>query len=335
MIKISIVLPVYNVRDYIRKCVESLLDNAHNDFELIVVNDGTPDDSIELIADLIHKDSRVVLLNKENGGVSSARNLGLSVATGDYICFVDSDDWVDSNYLDVIINDLSERPDVVVYGYYHHNSKKQTLILPPNNGVFTKDIGKAIVAFDSSGSFLNFPWNKIFSRSIIVDNNLAFKDGLAYSEDIIFNSVFLKNASSIRVSSHCYYHYRTSNYSLTNNHYYSDYRYISEQAIIARAGLYSFFNLDEKYRYILQSKSNEYYLGELANCYRPDCALSRKERESVIKHIKKQYVPCKSYTISRGSKIMALLLKTNPGFCDFVLTLLFKIKYRTLKIKSR
>lgn len=118
MPKVSVIIPVYNAEKYLRKCLDSVLAQSFADFEVLLINDGSTDGSGKICDDYAQKDARVKVFHKENGGVSSARNLGLDNATGDWIVFVDSDDYVEKNYFEVINNNLSQEIDVLVFSYW-------------------------------------------------------------------------------------------------------------------------------------------------------------------------------------------------------------------------
>ena len=103
---ISIIIPIYNVENYLRQCLDSIMSQTHQNFECLLINDGSPDNSADICREYVEKDSRFKYFEKENGGVSSARNLGIECSRGEYITFIDSDDWVDSDYLEVLYNAL-------------------------------------------------------------------------------------------------------------------------------------------------------------------------------------------------------------------------------------
>lgn len=103
-IKISVVVPVYNVEKYIGQCLDSILGQTLKDIEIICINDGSKDNTLEILKDYAQKDSRIILIDKENEGLSKARNQGTEIASGEYISFIDSDDWIDENYLEALYN---------------------------------------------------------------------------------------------------------------------------------------------------------------------------------------------------------------------------------------
>ena len=121
---ISIIVPIYNVEEYLRECLDSIQKQSYLNFECIMVNDGSPDNSSKICEEFVEKDSRFRYFEKENGGVSSARNLGIEHSKGEYITFIDSDDWVDSDYLEVLYTTLLEEgADITVSTYKQFNIK--------------------------------------------------------------------------------------------------------------------------------------------------------------------------------------------------------------------
>ena len=114
---ISIIIPVYNVKLYLDNCIQSVIQQSYTDFECILVDDGSTDGSSEICDQWAEKDNRIIIVHQPNGGVSSARNKGLEQAKGEYICFIDSDDWVDVDYLSAMINNLKEKEtDLIICG---------------------------------------------------------------------------------------------------------------------------------------------------------------------------------------------------------------------------
>lgn len=120
---VSIIVPVYNTEEYIRQCLDSILNQTYQNFECLLINDGSSDNSSDICREYVAKDTRFRYFKKENGGVSSARNLGIELSEGDYTTFIDSDDWVDSDYLEVLYSAiLEEQADIAVSTYKKFNT---------------------------------------------------------------------------------------------------------------------------------------------------------------------------------------------------------------------
>lgn len=115
--KFSIIIPIYNVEDYLSKCLDSVIEQTLMDIEIICVNDGSKDKSLNILQQYSNNDNRIRIISKENGGLSSARNAGLKVAKGDYICFLDSDDYAEPNLCERLYTEILEyKPDIIAFG---------------------------------------------------------------------------------------------------------------------------------------------------------------------------------------------------------------------------
>lgn len=193
---ISIIVPVYKVEKYVGKCIESILAQTFRDLELILVDDGTPDNSGAICDEYAQKDSRIKVFHKENGGVSSARNYGIEKATGEWICFVDSDDWLESTYLEDF--DISGGQDLLLQGYKKKFNKG-------NLKCFGFEDCKCetfpeILAYTELHYIINSPCFKLFKKQIINENNIKFDKNTSYGEDHLFVLDYLMHINSINYS---------------------------------------------------------------------------------------------------------------------------------------
>lgn len=180
MVKLSIIIPVYNVENYLSRCLESILNQTFNDFEIICVNDGSTDNSLAVLQKFKSNDERIIIIDKKNEGSGVARNVGLSIAKGDYVYFVDGDDWIEENSLDKIVLKADElNTDILIFGglsYYNNKGKNGGYSadkLPKQylNKVFSsKDIKKDIFKFPSTA------WTKLYRREFLLKNNIKFQD---------------------------------------------------------------------------------------------------------------------------------------------------------------
>lgn len=183
--KISIIVPIYNVESYLDACIASIVNQDYKNLEIILVNDGSPDNSLEIATQWAEKDSRIIIINKKNGGLSSARNAGIPVATGDYLLFVDSDDTV-SKLLSALLFKLNTLPkhDIII-GHYnriylnHHVIEGNNSSLVENSYNATDKV-KAILMEKTNG--LHPVWKNIISREFITSNNLYFKEGFIHED---------------------------------------------------------------------------------------------------------------------------------------------------------
>lgn len=208
---VSIIVPVYNVERYLPRCIESILRQTYTNFELILVDDGTPDRSGIICDKYAEKDSRIKVIHKENGGVSTARNAGIDAAQGEWITFIDSDDWVSYDYLEHLTNPLNNYEHDLIVG------KKQTrsMCIDGEESLpihITKEKCSNL-EFLKIFDFIEFmgPWMKLFSKSIIDTNNLRFISGIAMAEDAIFVAMYLKYCKSIFMTGKVIYYYNRLN----------------------------------------------------------------------------------------------------------------------------
>ena len=183
---VSVIVPVYKVEQVVKNCIESILNQTFTDFELILVDDGSPDNSGRICDEYAKKDDRVIVIHKENGGVSSARNVGIDKAKGKYICFVDSDDYAEMSYLQELVEQMNDEVKFAFCCYYKvtESGKRNKVIIPNKTDYFLIDKNNIFSINDYV--VMSQPWNKIFLREIICDNNLKMDESLSIGEDMLF-----------------------------------------------------------------------------------------------------------------------------------------------------
>ena len=190
MPKISVIVPVYNSEKYLHRCIDSILAQTFTDFELLLIDDGSKDNSSAICDEYAAKDSRVRVFHKENGGVSSARNMGLDNAQGEWIAFCDSDDYVEEVWLELYTNN-STGVDMVVQGYYN------AIPLKEKNFVYEGDIHPAVKMLFNAKT-LGFLHTKMFLHNIIKEKNIRFCNEIKFREDEDFVLMFFSNIKNIR-----------------------------------------------------------------------------------------------------------------------------------------
>ena len=214
----SIIMPCYNVEMHIGKAIESVLQQSLTNFELLVVIDGSPDNSKKIAEEYAVKDSRVKVLVKENGGVSSARNFGLDNASGKYIYFIDPDDWIEPDLLEKNIALLeSEQSDLVVFGIFNTYDGVVKSKVELKSQTIVK--GQSFELLRDELKAFGYSWNKVYKKAIIDKNNLRFNEALPLWEDCVFNFSYLKSTSSYTLSSSCYYYYNIYEGSASHKSY--------------------------------------------------------------------------------------------------------------------
>lgn len=217
MVKISVIVPVYNAVLYLEKCLNSLLMQTYKDLEIICVNDGSTDNSLEILEKYRAEDSRINIINIENSGVGAARNQGLQVFTGEYVSFIDADDWVNLTLYETFVNSTFENPvDIWVFNLGYNYVKNSKILV--KNSVKLEDWDnwkspETILTFDDC----NNPFysgmsacNKIYRGDFLRNNNLKFAEGIIF-EDALFNLQTMLKAKSLKVNPEIFYWYNQAN----------------------------------------------------------------------------------------------------------------------------
>lgn len=213
MPEISIIVPVYKVEQYLDRCINSILQQTFQDFELILVDDGSPDACPKMCDEWAKKDKRIRVLHKENGGQSSARNYGLDAATGKYIGFVDSDDWIAKDMYEYLYQLLaSYNVDIAMCDYVR--TKKQIEVKKTDEIIsiyFEKEIDKFFYRIDGGKSFYSV-WNRLYKREQLID--IKFIEG-KINEDVDFTYKVYKKVKKIAVSNQVKYFYFKNDNGIT------------------------------------------------------------------------------------------------------------------------
>lgn len=207
---ISIIIPVYNVAQYLDQCLQSVVEQSYTDWECILVDDGSKDGSAAKCDEWCKRDSRFRIIHQVNQGVSAARNNGIKASMGQFISFIDSDDWVDEDYLFHLTEYSGEGSDYVVSGHKCIEDGEITCLLVPER-CCTFEIGIAgAEPFTDlyKKNLLNGPCTKLYRRSIIVEHNILFPLDVHYGEDLLFNYEYLKYVNRISSVSVSDYYYR-------------------------------------------------------------------------------------------------------------------------------
>lgn len=200
MPQFSIILPVYNCEEYVGKCIESIIRQDFPGFELIIVDDGSTDSSLQECG-IFKNDSRVRIIHKENEGVSIARNTGLAAASSPYVMFVDSDDMLEQGMLAAMMNQtLDTGSDLCVCGLrnFHEDSSKDELWVY-RRGIYTKNEYAAVLLYFYTNPFVGGPYAKMYRRDIIEDNGILFEPGESFAEDFVFNMRYLRHVERVSV----------------------------------------------------------------------------------------------------------------------------------------
>lgn len=226
MVQVSVILPVYKVEQYLRQCLDSIVNQTFKDFELVVVNDCSPDNSLQIIKEYQQKDSRIILLTlPENKGISNARNEGMKIAKGKYIIFVDSDDWVREDYIEILFKNIEKyKCDIFSEGFTTYDNKTSKYARQRYSFLTTKSkSNKSLILFPSINCG---PWSKIYKKDFLSNNNLFFT--LKSCEDcFFFYKLVLLNPKIIFKEEPIYFYRIGRETSLTASLYFRTYHIVN------------------------------------------------------------------------------------------------------------
>ena len=212
MSMVSIIVPIYNIEGYIRECIDSILAQTYPDFELILVDDGSPDNCGRICDEYAEKDVRIKVIHKENGGLTSARNAGLSVAKGDWIMHVDGDDWIEPDMIESLIEAAKATEADLVFGDFMKYGPYAGYYKLPTWSIDKKDSMSRYIAY-----MMTTIWGSIAKRSLYTEHCLKSPDGVSYCEDFHLIVRLCHFAKKIVNVHRPFYHYRYRPTSIMSN----------------------------------------------------------------------------------------------------------------------
>lgn len=217
-LKFSVIIPVYNTSKTLAKCLSSVILQPYENLEIICINDGSTDDSFEVLKKLQLEDNRIIIINQENGGLSYSRNVGVQHATGDFVIFVDSDDYITEDYTQVIKKIIEEKKaDIVVFDFYEVNERGEDISSKYKGQNIEPGSYGSIQVLEHLFSFkiANYSWNKVFRRDVLKD--IAFPVGKRYEDVAVMYKIF-SNVENIEViANKLYCYFTTREGSITNS----------------------------------------------------------------------------------------------------------------------
>jgi glycosyltransferase involved in cell wall biosynthesis len=331
MPKFSIIVPVYKVGNYIDQCLNSIRNQTFPDFEAIVIDDGSPDNAPSICDLHAQKDSRIKVIHKSNGGVSSALNAGLQEATGDWIYFVDGDDWIELNTLEVINNNLTRYPEIDILGFNNffnetdreYQNKKAYPVEKILSSIEISKFAEATLfpkwierKYKYSLPTVRERWSKVFRRNLIYSNKLLFKTDLTTGQDAFFILESFLCASKVVMTNDFLYHYRITNNSAIHryrenwNHFFARLNYTKR--------IMESYNLDYSTSYgLLFWNGLRSFLENFL--FHKECSLTFKQKREALKQFFDQID-------SKDIHLKFELLRVLPTYFPIILF----IKYRCL-----
>ena len=289
--KVSVIVPVYNAEERLKTCIESILVQTNDDFELILVNDGSTDNSLAVCKEYASKDTRVRVIDKENSGAGETRNAGLDVATGEYIIFVDADDTIVPEMLDELLGLIKGNDDIdmVCCNHYIEFASDGSRINNERMAIeeevrITSDRTRALYVMEQTRSFC-YLWNKIFIRSIIEKNNIRFEKQFITGQDLDFVIKYYYYVKNVAVTNRpLYNYYKDGVGSLCSRYKKGLYSIVTE---LSRRRYELFCSLgmdgDEEYMELYAKTHIEYVHSCIPNMFRKNSNLSKKEKIEQMK----------------------------------------------------
>ena len=316
MKKFSIVVPINNCERYIKRCLDSIKMQTYTNIEVILIDDGSNDNSGKICDEYMKNDSRFIVHHQTNGGVSTARNKGIDFASGDYLMFVDSDDWISKETIELLNKKIEENnSDVLIFQRSSCKQENQKAVINDRKNI-SKKLKQLIIT-----EKINPPFCKLYRTDIIKGNNIRFKKDIPIAEDLLFNVTYFSKINSMEITDERYYFYNTDNQSSLSRRYnpqkYEQLMQIDDklQEIIKSVGELKLYNVIKYIR-----------IKNIFSCIidlnRDECTMTKNEKKLFVKRAHKEnkigiildcgvrpFVYSCVYNIFRSTKILLFLAK--------------------------
>ena len=306
MIKYSFIVPVYNTEKYLKRCLDSLVSQTYRNFEIIIVNDGSTDKSGEIILKFQNEYKNIIVINQKNEGNSVAKNIGVKNSCGQYILFVDSDDYVETDLLK-IIDEQIEKVDVLKYQAMTEN-EDGTNVIRYNEKPFMTENGYDAFKELTKQHFIDPPWGYVINREYYIKNKFSFKKG-AYHEDFGLIPYVIYKAKSVKSIDYIGYHYVQRDGSIMNN---GDYKKTVKKAF-DMLNQYKSLRLFSK-NVNKKNNTNDYYLSYISNSVIVKAReLKGAERKEYVNELKKLHAFDGVIVNTKIRKLKKMFMKLNLG----------------------
>lgn len=331
---ISVIVPVYDVEKYLNRCITSIVNQTYKNLEIILVDDGSPDKCPQMCDEWAKQDNRIKVIHKNNEGLGLARNSGMDIATGDYVTFVDSDDWISTNCYKEVVDIINKHcTDIVSFGYYRYQCEKEKKKVCSyiKCGLHTNVCETVLPCMISKKEVFDYhtvpviasAWSHVYSMNLIKQNNLRFlSERIILSEDHVFNLEAVSKAKSYYCIHKPYYYYNAVNGSLSQKYMKNMYE--------------RKHNMLEAYKSILKNKIDEnkfkeriniFWIDSMYQCINNECRkVSNRSyiesRKEIIKIFNDNYLNdilknTKINTTSLKGKILLILMKMKNTFAIY------------------
>lgn len=302
---ISIIIPIFNLEyKNLRRCIESVLGQTFKDFELILIDDGSTDNSLNICKEYASLDKRISLIHKENGGVSSARNLGIEYSKGEYIAFIDGDDYIDCDYLEHFAERLPA--DLLLqscadFCYDYDKAKTQYHF---HNKDYENDFDELFTKYNLYN--WGAPWGRLYNSYIIKQNNIRFEQDLHYREDELFFITYLNYCTSIKTDSYYGYHYIWHPTSATHKYYGFNHNFkVTTEIYLKNIQLWQTKSFKNNFKETISNKCVCSLFACLSSMYKEERNKNLKDRLYCIRKIK-TFIKVHQLTPKNKSKILIL-----------------------------
>lgn len=271
---ISVIVPIYNVEKYLDRCIESIVNQTYKDLELILVDDGSPDNCPKICDNWAEKDNRIKVIHKENGGLSDARNVGMQFATGEAVSFIDSDDWIELNMFEKMLSQMEQdNSDIVSCGVKWVEENGKLLRNDTVDQNETLDTHYAMSELINDGKLKQHVWNKVYKAELIKD--ISFEKG-KYHEDVFWSYQIIGKAERVSVVTDSYYNYVQRTNSIMGEGF-------SEKRLDALDANYLRCEYIKEHFPELYNNALYVYIGSCH--YQLQCAVRSKQPKEVINNI--------------------------------------------------
>ena len=317
-ILISVIVPVYKVEKYLSKCVESILNQSYSNLEIILVDDGYQDKYGQICEEYTSKDNRIKVIHKENGGLSDARNYGLNNSTGDYVCFVDSDDFVASDYVEKLLDAcIKNNSDISACNFYYINEDGKKWVRKEKKGkIYTSEEAIKDI-FSPSQDTEVMTWNKLYKKNLFIENHIEFPKGKIHEDNFTTYKLYDKANKITLISDKLYYYLQRQNSIMST---FNKKRF---DILLALEQIEKYFGKNRKFSSELDYNEMTTYFSLLNNMILFNYV--GMEKNDIIKKIKsnkKKFLKNKYSNIKR--KIMIIVLCLNQYIYEKVIFFLKK-----------
>ena len=315
---ISVIVPVYKVENYVSKCIESILNQTYKEFELILINDGSPDDSGMICDSYACKDKRIRVIHRENRGVSETRREGLELSIGQYVTFIDSDDFIDEDYLETLYNALNDsEADIVCCNSIDDTPVSKEIYILKDEYV---NVAKTLIQgyFDNK-RYATCIWGKLYKKSIFKDVEFP---KLKYAEDTFVILSIFKKEPNVQLLKYAGYHYRDNPMGAMNTS--KGLQQPLDELICANFAFY----ICQSYNSEIKKNGNNRLIEFIFTVLMVGSNLSEKEWNIIENHIEKYYYNINSHDFKNTFKgRIVILYKYFPKLIRIMMRLYRKLKY--------